>query len=432
MDLLKAKHKGYILLLDMIITSSIFLLVISIIIKNKLANTVSKTISIKHEQNILFTSALSIVKSLLSFDELKKNKNNKKENIIDNNISKNNNPDNNDNKNSNQLSLLYFNFYWNECNKWLKYKFNNNKYNIEGTISIYLSIEDGKFPLKKLYTEYEQELNKEKDTKKNTSNNIKSNDLSDNNKEKEIDLDKEIKKNIFIEKMNIIFKKLEEKSNLFKKIINYNKKNKDIQEDKDSFIIKIINNYFKKGSKKNPISFEDALQESPLNNEIIYGKMNNTDHDKKEYGIQDVFSLSNDTCSLFYLSPAYIEFFSQKPIQLNNETRKKIIDAGKKYFDKIDSNTIINDDLWNTLYANALNIPYQKDFFDIDETQKTYNNTIDIPYSLSALIKIEIMNTVFFGIAYFEKNKKYVKSNENDNDQNQEYLIKSIYILPFE
>ena len=123
MDLLKAKHKGYILLLVMIITSSIFLLVISIIIKNKLANTVSKTISIKHEQNILFTSALSIVKSLLSFDELKKNKNNKKENIIDNNISKNNNPDNNDNKNSNQLSLLYFNFYWNECNKWLKYKF---------------------------------------------------------------------------------------------------------------------------------------------------------------------------------------------------------------------------------------------------------------------------------------------------------------------
>lgn len=441
MDLLKNKRKGYVLLLVMIITSSIFLLVISVIVKNRLANSVAKTISIKHEQNLLFASALSIIKSLLSFDELSKNNKDNKEQVSEliDKESINKNPDN---KNSNKLPLLFFNFYWKECNKWLQYKFNNNKYNLDGTISIYLTIEDGKFPLKKLYNEYEKQINKENKSKENGQNkeedkkdiDKKQENANNENKSKESNnvLEQEMKKNAYLEKIKPLFKKLEENNAIFKKLLAYKKKDKEFQQNDDSFILKIISNFFKKGHKKSPVSLENALNDFSLKNESIYGSFENTEANKKESGIQDLFSLSNETCSLFYLAPAFIEFLGQKAIILNNDTRKKIIDAGKKYFDKIDSNTIKNDDLWNTLYANVLNIPYQKEFFEIDETQKTYSTDIDLPSCFSALIKIEIINTVFFGIAFFEKNKKYAKNNENDNNQNQEYLIKSIYILPFE
>lgn len=434
MSLLKNKKPGYILLLTMIIVSSIFLLVISVVIKNRLVNSTANTISLKHEQNILFTSAISIVKSLLSFDEL--NKNNKK--LKHENNSKNEinikNTEKNSKKDEKTLPLLFFNFYWKQCNKWLNYKFINNKYNLDGIISIYLTIEDGKFPLKKLYAEYEKEINKESE-KNETKNEEKNNIINeDNNKEKNnLNIDKNLKNNIFLEKIKKIFNELEEKSNIFKKIISYKKKKNDKNElDKNSLIIKMISKYFKKGSKKSPSILQDAFNEEFLKNEHIYGNLNNLEKSKKEYGIQDIFSVSTNHCSLWYLAPGLIEFLDKKPIKLDDESRKKILDAGKKYFEKADNNEIKLDDLWNNLYANTFNIPYPKEFFEIDKTQKIFTSDINLPDCFSALIKIEIINSILFGIVLFEKNKKYVKSNEDNNSQNQEYLIKSIYILPFE
>ena len=66
MYMLKKKNKGYVLLLTMIIISSIFLLVLSVVIKNRLVNTTAKTISLKHEHHLLFASAINIIKNLLS------------------------------------------------------------------------------------------------------------------------------------------------------------------------------------------------------------------------------------------------------------------------------------------------------------------------------------------------------------------------------
>lgn len=427
MSLLKNKKKGYILLLTMIIVSSIFLLVISVVIKNRLVNATANTISLKHEQNILLASGISIVKSLLSFDELNKNNNKLKNETNKTNTEKNNKKD------ERLLPFLFFNFYWKECNKWLKYKFINNKYNLDGKISIYLTIEDGKYPLKKLYAEYDKEINKENE--KNEKKNEEKNNIinKDNNKEKtNLDLDKHLENNIFLEKIKKIFNDLEEKSNIFKKIISHKKKNAKNESDKNSLIIKMINRYFKKGGKQIPSILQDAFNEEFLKIEHIYGNLDAVDSNKKEHGLQDIFSVSNNYCSLWYLAPGLIEYLNKKPITLHDEERKKILDAGKKYFEKIDNNEIKLDDLWNHLYANTFNIPYQKEFFEIEKTQKIFTSDINLPDCFSALIKIEIINNILFGIVLFEKNKKYVKTNENNNTQNQEYLIKSIYILPFE
>jgi hypothetical protein len=434
MCLLKNKQQGYVLLLTMIIVSSIFLLVISVVVKNRLINSTAKTISLKHEQNILFMSGVSIVKALLSLDELNKNNKNTKNEIL---------PDNKDTqtekhntkKDEKKLPLLFFNFYWNKCNKWLKYKFINNKFNLDGTISIYLSIEDGKFPLKKLYAEYEKQIKKETENEPNQNNTESKENKNKTDKDdikKETDLEKEMQKNQFLEKIKKIFIDREEKSNLFKKIISNKKKEGKGDLNKNSLIMTIINNHFKTGGKQTPSLFQDAFNDQSLNNEDLYGNKNTTDVYKKEYGIQDVFSLSNNSSSLWYIAPALIEFLDKKPLTLHEDIRKKIIDSGKTYFEKTNTGDIKTDDLWNALYAGAFNIPYQKEFFDMDGTQKIFTTDIDLPHCFSALIKIEILNTVLFGLVFFEKNKKYVKSNENNNSQNQEYLIKSIYILPFE
>ncbi len=442
MNFFKNKYKGYVLLLTMIIISSIFLLVIKIISKNSLVNSTAKTISIKHEQNILFASAVSIVKSLLSFDELNKNQkkiNNQNKEIKDVKEIKTESKEAIETKEESKdinLPLLFFNFYWKECNKWLEYKFFNNKYNLNGTISIYLSIEDGKFPLKNLYIEYEKEINKDKKDiditeSKNTDN--KNNTLNTDPKNDTENIEKQLEKNNFLQKIKTIFKKYEEKNSIFNKINSNNKKKSDLENNKDSFIFKLINKYFKKGNTKIPFLLIDALNDESLQNENIYGDLTiSKNNPKKSYGLQDCYSLSNNNCSLSYISPALIEFIGQKAIQLNNETRTKIIESGKKYFDKSNSSEIKNEDLWNALYSKNLNIEYQKEFFDINDTRKIYNSKIDIPSGFSALIKIEILNRTLFGIAFFEKNLKYVNNNKDSYNQNQQYLISSIYILPFE
>lgn len=421
MNLLKNKKNGYILLLTMIITSSIFLLVISVIVKNRLCNTVAKTISIKHEQEILFVNGISIIKSLLSFDELKKNNNKNNQNN-----KKKEKEDNDDNIN---LLELFFNFYWNNCNKWLKFNFNNNS--IPGIISIYLTVEDGKYPLKNIFAEYikVKALKEKNNTEQENQKTINIKTDSKNNQNTNIEENKEINNNLFIKETKKWFKELEEKNHLFNNNFN-NKNNNNPITEKDSLILKMIDNYFKKGNKKEPISLDHLFYN--LNNEILYGNINNNPNIKNfNYGLYNIFSIFNNKCSLFFLSPELIEFITKNKIELNKEKRKKIIEKGKKYLQKINNQISIND-LWKDLYENNLQIPSSnKNYFFINEIKKIYSTELELPSYLSALIKIEIMNTFLFGLVHFEKNKKYANTNNKENYQNQEYLIKSLYILPF-
>jgi hypothetical protein len=425
MNVLKKKNQGYILLLVMIIVSSIFLLIMSIVVKNRLANIASSTINIKHEQALYLSSALSIVKSLLSYDEMNKKKESKKNSDSISQTSK----DSKDN-----IPLFYFNFYWKECNKWLLYTLKDDKSDLDGKISIYLTVEDGKLPLKKIITEYFKEYNKDSNNDNNSEDKEKKIEESKDSKKDDKNLsdeekEKDIAKNALLKKLKELFEKNEEKSTLCKEL--------DIEKklNKNSIIMNKINNYVKK-LKVDVFSSLECLFDSDKSHLPVskyYGiTKNNESKDFKEYGLYDLLGIHNEHCSLFFISPAVIEFLGQKKCTLNLDMRNKIIEMGKKYFDKTNSNEISYTDLWNTLYQGAMQIPYQKENFEFAESKKIYTSGRDIPNSFSALIKIEVINFTLFAVAYFEKNKRYVINDEQAKNENQGYFITSVHIIPFE
>jgi hypothetical protein len=199
--------------------------------------------------------------------------------------------------------------------------------------------------------------------------------------------------------------------------------------------MQLIQEEVKKGAVKGPSVFEHMFKTLGLKKENIYGNIFIEEEMKsKENALIDLFSISNNACSLFFISPALIEFLGQKKLQLNTEIREKIIESGKKYFTE-QSNNIGYNDVWNSLYTQGAQIPFLKENFEHIDPKKIYSLNIDIPQIFSALIKIELLQGVLYAFVCFEKNKRYVKNNNNEKDDkndNREYLIKSIYVLPFE
>lgn len=401
--MIKKKQSGYILLLTMIIISSLFLLVITIVQKTQIANLTVKTMLRKHEQHKYLANAIAILKDLLI---IKKNEKNKNINEINN----------------------FFNFYWQYANRWLFYTIYNEKYDIDAKISLYITIEDGKFPLSFIFKEYTKE--KDFNEENNEENNTNSDEYINNKEKKSIEkfsLDEITKKNKSLQEIKTIFEKIESssKSNI-QKLLNIKQNNNE--NNKKSKIWEKINLYMQ-NNKKEPFLLDDIFYNKPDKINIYQIEKLDDKNDTKKSGIYDLLSLENTKIAPLFLSPTLIEVFGQKEFKITDEVRTKIINSGNQLLNNNNS-TITIEDFWKDVLEKNIGIPYPQEIFSNQEIKKIINENINYPQCISAIVNIELFNKNILSLIVFEKNQKYDKNNEECDNQNREYLIKSIYILP--
>lgn len=428
--MIKNKRSGYVLLLTMIILSSIFLLAITIIRKTQIAQGTVTAMHSKHKQFKYLMNAITLIKDLLIVKDEQGSKEKSE----------------GEKKKSLQEMIYFFNFYWEYGNRWLNYTLYNQKYDIDAKISFYITIEDGKFPLKKIFKEYVEEQNKEKknddasgevisqdgekpkeekraeENKKDTISQDKRNGEEGENKESTI-----AQKNNFLKEMKIIFEKLElSEKNSIKKLFQLKEKGAN---DKKSFLWTIIEKYAKK-SKISPCSLEMLFDKNIFaNKDFLYNiKSSNSEQEKKKSALYDLISVDNNTINPLFISPVLLEAVIGKEVPLSNEVRSKIINDGKKYVEKNDKNIRI-EDFWKQVIEKNIDAPYPREIFDNREMQKMVQKNVNYPECISTIVKIEILDRSLFALVTFEKNKRYDKDNEEYHNQSREYLIKSICIL---
>lgn len=436
-SIVRKKYNGYILLFTMLLVSSIFLLVMSIITKNRLANSVAQTIGVKHEQNILILNALAIIQSLINNPinkPISNDQGNKSINLTSNEIKKEytGNKDNDKNK----LIESYFELYWQQCNRWLHYQLNYDQHKFDGVISIYLTVEDGKLALKKFYQEYYSELKKEKEkqdekseeNQKNKDENKNSNAKKSNNEKegpkggehegRDTINEVELQKSTFLKEIKEKFEKLEEKNLILKELFE----KKDNKNNK-SAIINLVKIHFdnnRNGSM--PINLLDVFC-GVIEHNRIFGEFGEAKEisEKPLSSFYNLASIENEEVALLYASPSLLEFLSQKKIDFTQEMRNKILEKGLIYCKQNTQNSL--EKLWSALFSEIISVPYPKEILDNQVINKIFSSQLGIPYFFSAIIKVEVMKSTLFAIATFEKTKIFDKDNK-------EYLIKSIYILP--
>lgn len=437
LHIIKDKQSGYVLLLVMLLVSSLFLLVMSVITKNRLGNSLAHTISIKHEQNLLLSSAIGIIQSLL-YNNTNYKKTDGEEPInqkSETNIEKKEYTE----KEKKELIASYFRFYWQYCNKWLEYPLEYEKQKLEGNISIYLMVEDGKLALQKFYLEYDIALKKEKRGKNeksqtNEQNNNenqsihdkKSNDEKEKSKNEEHEnrttiTDEKIENIAFLKTIKEKFEKLEEKNLILKNLFQ----TKNEQKAFESIIVRLLKmNTPEEINSIYPLSLFDASR-GKINEKKIFGDLINKQEKEhsETYAFSHFYSLENKITSLLYLSPAILELLSGKKIDINGDTRKQIIEESTTFFKNGDTAT--TEKIWNAFFAKITKTSYQKDFFDNNEIKKIFSTQLEIPDFFSAIIKIDILKNSFFAYVVFEKNVFL-------NEDNAHYFVKSIYIIPNE
>jgi hypothetical protein len=415
------KKNGFVMLAVMFLIASITLIVVSVIVKSYFARNLSVIMSNNNQQCILLSNAISIVRSSLAGNmdkELKSHKllgSNKNENIEN----KNNKAEENKKKEEKENGIDLFKFYWLYCNKWYKFEFIDEKEDFSGTIYFNIQAESGKIPLKRIYSNFlkEKEKNKNKDQAISSNNDKNNNDKNSNNSK-------------FIEEINKFFNKFAEKFIFLK---NPEDKNKVEGDGKNSFIYSWIKEYEKLELKISPDSLWSLmgplsenkdlynfskiiqLKDSSLNKEDINKKI------KEENKIGDIFSVYNEKCSLWYISPQILEFLSKKnKIELDDKIINEIIENG--------SNLMKNNrypdvkSIFENVFSKSIKVPFEEEIFK----QKNISDLFcvdDIPNIFIALIVVEKNKTLMPAVVVFEKISSFGKNN-------REYLVKQIYLLP--
>lgn len=416
---MKKQYHGYILLLTMIILSSIILLLFTIINTNRLAEGFSSTILHKQEEYLLLQSGIAITQSLIS-SQKKKSEDKKEEKIVK------------EQEKTKESEISSFKLYWQKCNKWLDFTLTEKEHGQEGKIKIYLMVEDGKLPLQRILSEYNNQAkgNKNEENQTNDQNQTK----FENEHEQKILSKEKATENKGIERENIEkkekiletsaffktllqkFSELEAKGQLFKQLKTKLKEMTQNKTTKESFLGNCLDFHIRQKRERHlPLSLIDAL---PRNEEI---QTHMFPENEEKRGIMNLYSTENKAISLLYASPEVLEFLSGKKILLNEETRKKILEKEDEVF-KNGFNS--EEKIWNTLYTKTLDLKYPKDIIGDTELKKLFITKSEAPEVFSALLHITTFSGSLLALVTFKK--EFTKSKKDS----YEYLLKSVYIIP--
>jgi hypothetical protein len=418
---IKDKKKGYILLLTMIILSSIMLLLLTVINTNQVADGFSSTILKKQEEFILFQSAIAITQSIISQPIERSETDNEKKTTEEKEKQK-------------KSERSYFKLYWQKCNKWLDFTLTEKEHKQEGAIKIYLMIEDGKIPLQKILSEYNN-LAKGNKNEENQTNDQSKTEFKNEHEQKTItkketpeaerpERENVKKKEDILEKSSFfkaLFKKissLEDKNHLFKQLkIKKETRHEEQSENKESFLKRCCMLHIKQKREGTlPLNLSDALPREDIIQKNLF------QNEEKQTGIESLFSTENNKgLSLIYASPEVLEFLTGKKGVLTEEARKKILEQENELFS---SDMGSEEKTWDTLYKKTLDLPFPKDIIDEAEIKKLFEKGATIPETFSALIKITTISGSLFAFVTF---KRELEKNKKDS---YEYLLKSVYIIP--
>lgn len=420
------KENGYILLLSMLMISLMSLLVTSILIKVYSTKNLIKTLSIKHDDHLILANAINFAQAFLNeenSDDKSSDRNNDK-NKEDNKETNNNNAE----KDKKIVLGLYKNV-WTNFYKWITYDFNQDADLFDAKISFYFMCEDGKVPVSKMISNVINLVKKKEKVEDDKSEGNKPQINSSEEKKEEVKNDP--KQDNLIKQYDDFFKKIMEKSSALKSFKKPGSE-EDKKENKEDGLFKKIFNKYKSynteleseslwnlfGSNANSILMYTILNNK--NNEDIENKIIEEKKDSNDsYKIGDFLSVYNDKCSIFYINPSFMEVCTKtEKFVLNDEIRKKIIEAGQKIINNNDSNF---KNIWNDLYKKTCSLDYPGENFKEVFKDDFFDNN-KIPKYISVIIKINYFQSSFYYFVLFEKTASFGKSN-------REYLVKQLYLL---
>lgn len=413
------QYRGYILLLTMIILSSIILLLFTVINTNRLAEGFSSTMLNKQEEYLLLQSGIAITQSLIS-SQKEKSEDKKEEKTVK------------EQEKTKESEISYFKLYWQKCNKWLDFTLTEKEHGQEGKIKIYLMVEDGKLPLQRILSEYNNQAkgNKNEENQTNDENQTKFKNEHEQkilSKEKATETkgierenieqkEKLLETSLFFKTLLEKFSPLEAKNQLLKQLTIKLKGRTQNKATKESFLGSCLQFHIEQKREKHlPLSCLDAL---PRNEEI---QTHIFPENEEKRGIMNLYSAENKTLSLLYASPEVLELLSEKKIIFNEETRKKILEKEGELF----KNGFTSEEkTWNTLYTKTLELKYPKDIIEDSELKKLFVTKSDPPEIFSALLHITTFSGSLLALVTFKK--EFTKSKKDS----YEYLLKSVYIIP--
>lgn len=404
----------------MIILSSIILLLFTVISTTRLAEGFSSTMLKKQEDYVLLQSGIAITHALIS-NPIEKNEDKKEEKT------------NKEEDKTKKIETDYFKLYWQKCNKWLDFTLTEKEHGRDGKIKVYLMIEDGKIPLQRILSEYNNQAKGNKNEENQTNDQSKTQfkneheqktitekkttETKGNQRENLEKTDNLLEKSPFFKSLFKNFSLLEEKSQLFKELkLNQSAMSTPGMDNTLSFLKRCVMFHIAQKREGNlPLSLKDALvREDKIQNNVF------SDNEEKK-GIATVYSTDNKAISLMYASPELLEFFSGKKVNLTDESRKKILEKQNEFFK---SGTNSEEKTWNILFSKTIDLPYPKQIIEDTEIKKLFTAKSDIPEVFSALIQITTLSGSMLALATFKKELSKTKKDS------YEYLLKSLYIIP--
>lgn len=415
---LHKKENGYILLLSMLMISLMSLIVTSILIKVYSTKNLIKTLSIRHNDHLILSNAVNFAQAFLN-----------EEGSEDKSSDNSDNKENDHSEKEKKIVLSLYKNIWTNFYKWISYDFNEDTDFFDAKIVFYFMCEDGKIPIYQMILNVINLVKKKEKAEDNKSENNKSEENV--SVEKKDEVKNNPKEDNLIKEYDDFFKKINEKSSAlksFKKPVS----EEDKKENKEDGLFKKIFNKYKSynteleseslwnlfGSNANEVLVYNVL--NAQNNEKIENKVIEEKKDlNNSYKIGDLLSIYNDKCSIFYINPAFMEILTKsEKFILNDEIRKKIIEAGQKIINNNDFNF---KNIWNDLYKKTCSLDYPgENFKEIFKDDFFDNNKI--PKYISVIIKINHLQSSFYSFVLFEKTASFGKNN-------REYLVKQLYLL---
>lgn len=402
--------------------SSIFVLSISVVLKNKSSGMLVHLFYKKHNELLFFSEGISLVKGILAGEgnlikkeEAESQEKNKSEGKKDTTV---------------EDALAYFlSLYWLHGNKWLHFDVNDNIRNETRAIDIYLQFDDGKYPLIPFFNEFSslkknvsQQEKKENEAEKKSQG---AQDKSGEDLEMGKKIEEEIEKSTFLKEYKKCIEAISKKYSFAKKI------NQDLAVAKEDD--KIVWRVFLKDIKdKNIFSF---LQFKNMPQSFLFQTTFNEEEDSvkekkpdKNYCFSDVFSMDISAASVFYLSPAILHLLKPEEFSFSAEERSSILKSCKEMIKKKSKDTKLKD-MWTNIFGKTVKVDYPDKSYNPEYLEKIFSTECDFPEVVTAYIIEYSYQTKKQIRVVLRRNKKYTKKNENACSDFVEYLLESVYVL---
>lgn len=390
------KNKGFILLGVMLIMSGLFLLVMGISLYVYSTRQLTATLEHNHQLQKVIANSVVIIRNIL------KNKKTSEEKESEGKE---------DNK-KNNYEFEFFKTLWENLYKKKEFTCKEQYDGVEGKITLYCMVEDGKIPLMGIVQAIQEEQKKNKGNNKKEA--AEKNDTNEKKEEGEEEKEQKAENSKITKEYKEFIKNLCDKSKNIKNII-YSTEGKD----KESELEKIIGELVKKKNKIVPASLYECITKSKRDNKKLYKIPTEED---KTYGMGDLVTPYTENISVCYPSPLLLAGAQGKDFVLNDEGRKKIIDAGKNYFKSNKSNK--PSEVWNELYTKTLQVPYFEKIQSMPGIEKLFIVEF-LPHYISALVQAEYNNIEETVLLLFEKIALYKSQEDSVGD----YTLKQIYTL---